>query len=53
MTGQVSFSFVDWAVGQPHNPSYLPFALTDWHAPLSFPKRVVTAIATMVFEGFR
>ncbi len=52
-TGQVSISFLDWSLGQPHNPAYLPFALTDWQPPLSFPKRVANTIGTLALEAVR
>ncbi len=52
-TGQVSLSFMDWAVGQPHNPAYLPFLMFDVPAPFTFMQRVVNTLITYVFQMAR
>ncbi len=52
-SGQVSLSLMDWAVGQPHNAAYLPFAMVDFQAPFTFVQRVINTLATYMFHIFR
>ena len=51
-TGQASMSTIDYAMGQPHNPSYLPLILFYFHAPLTFLQRLQNTLATFMFTHF-
>ncbi len=44
---------MDWAMGMPHNPAYLPFALMQFQAPMNFFQRVVNTIGTVAFQLIR
>ncbi len=53
LSGQVSISNLDWAVGQPHNTAYLPFPMLDFQPPFTFPQRVINTIGTYLYHMFR
>ena len=52
-TTQVSFSFMNWAMGQPHNPAYMPFAMLDLKLPFTFLERIINTVATASFHAVR
>ena len=45
-TGQVSIPWLDAAMGQPHNPSYMPVALLDSSTEMSFIERLKNFVIT-------
>ncbi len=47
---QMSISFTDYAMGQPHNPSYLPLFLLGYHHPMTFLQRVLNTVATLAVQ---
>ena len=52
-TVQVSTSMIDWAMGQPHNPSFLPAAMVDYATDMNFPQRVINYMATFALHALR
>lgn len=49
-TGQVSASTMDFSMGQPHNPAYLPFLMFQYTHPMTFPKRILNTVATWLLH---
>ncbi len=49
---QVSLPFQDAALGQPHNPTYLPSYFTDYKHPLTFMQRMKNAWTTFYFHFY-
>ena len=49
-TGQVSLSWVDHALGQPHNPSYLSWWFLDFSREMSFIQRLINFVVTHAFH---
>ena len=49
-TGQVSLSWVDEAMGQPHNTAYLPTALLPYTSEMNFFQRAINTIGNFVFH---
>ncbi len=49
-TGQASISFLDHALGMPHNPAFVPFLMLQYNHPMTFFQRVVNTIATLFFQ---
>ena len=49
-TGQVSMPWIDAAVGQPHNPSFLPNPLLGLGTEMNFVERIKNFIATQVMH---
>ncbi len=53
-TGQYTFPFVNWAVGQPMSPAFVPFGLVpDLKPPFSFRQRVTNVIVFGAWELMR
>ena len=52
-TGQVSLPWLDEAMGQPHNPSYLPNAMLELGSDMTFIQRLKNVVATNIFHGIR
>ncbi len=52
-THQTSLSVIDWAIGQPNNPAYLPFVFFDFHHPMTFLQRLINTYATYAFHLLR
>lgn len=53
-TGQASLPWIDAAVGQPHNPSYLPNPLLECSPEMSFIERLKSFVLTFLMHyGFR
>ncbi len=52
-TCQASISFMDWAMGQPNTPAYMPFILIDFSPPFTFLQRVFNAVAGFGFHALR
>ncbi len=53
VTVQASASFVDYAVGMPHNPAYLPMPMMPFLPPMTFLQRVVNTLASVAFQAGR
>lgn len=49
-TGQVSVSWVDDAMGQPHNTAYLPTAVLPFTSEMTFFQRVINTFGNFVFH---
>ena len=49
-TGQVSLPWMDAALGQPHNPSYLPNALLDVGTDMNFIHRIQNFVMTYLIH---
>ena len=49
-TGQSSLPWVDHALGQPHNPSYMPIALLEASTDMTFLERLKNFFVTNVFH---
>ena len=49
-TGQVSLSWVDQAMGQPHNTAYLPTFILPYTPDMSFLQRAVNTIVNAAFH---
>lgn len=45
-TAQVSLPQMDYALGMPHNPAYIPFALTGFNRKMNLFERVVNTAVT-------
>ncbi len=52
-TVQSSTSILDWAIGQPNNPAYMPFLFFDFQHPMTFLQRAINTIGTFSFHCFR
>jgi glucuronosyltransferase len=52
-TGQVSFPWMDLAMGQPHNPSYMPLILFEYGTDMSFLQRVKNLLVTTFMHTMR
>ncbi len=46
----MSMSLMDYALGQPHHPAYLPLFLLNYEQPMTFLQRVLNTISTMGFQ---
>ena len=49
-TGQVSLSWVDDALGQPHNTAYLPTAVLPFTSDMNFIQRAINTLGNFVFH---
>lgn len=49
-TGQVSLGWVDEAVGQPHNPAYLPTAILPFTSEMNFLQRAINTFGNFAFH---
>ena len=49
-TGQVSLSWVDDALGQPHNTAYLPTAILPFTSDMNFIQRAINTLGNFVFH---
>ena len=45
-TAQASVPHMDYAVGMPHNPAYIPFAVTGYNRDMNFFQRMVNTAVT-------
>lgn len=53
-TGQVAIPWVDAALGQPHNPSYMPNPLLESSMEMSFRERLISFVTNAMLQyGFR
>ncbi len=52
-TVQSSISVIDWAMGQPNNPAYMPFVFLDYYHPMTFIQRVINTAGAYVFHLIR
>merc|ERR1712150_191287 len=52
-TGQVSIPWIDAAMGQPHNPSFMPIALLGYGSDMSFLQRLKNTVVTTIMHNMR
>ena len=52
-TGQVSIPWIDAAMGQPHNPSFMPIALLEYGSDMSFLQRLKNTVVTTIMHNMR
>ena len=52
-TGQVSIPWLDNAMGQPHNPSFMPLALLEYSSEMNFIERLKNFVVTAFFHNMR
>ena len=52
-TGQASIPWFDHAMGQPHNPSYMPLALLESGSDMSFTERLKNLLLTTFMHTMR
>ena len=50
LTAQSNIPFVNTALGQPFNPSYMPLVANNFVAPMTFFQRVINTFTTFMFE---
>jgi hypothetical protein len=49
-TGQVSVSWVDEAMGQPHNTAYMPTVILPFTSEMNFFQRAINTLGNFVFH---
>lgn len=53
-TTQVAWSFMDWAMGQPHNPAYLPLSLFSYKpGEMTLLQRTLNTVGTVAVHMLR
>ena len=52
-TGQASIPWLDDAMGQPHNPSFMPTQLLEYGSEMTFIQRLINLVVTTVFHNMR
>ena len=52
-TGQVSIPWMDHAMGQPHNPSFMPIPLLEYGSDMNFFQRLKNTVVTTIFSNLR
>ena len=52
-TGQASIPWLDNAMGQPHNPSFMPLALLEYGNEMTFFERLKNSIVTTIMHNMR
>ena len=52
-TGQVSIPWLDNAMGQPHNPSYMPLPLLEYSSEMNFIERLKNFVVTAITHNMR